>query len=83
MCKHKWQQIFEESLLGGSFPTGWQCKDCGTYISQDRIGPNGLDGVDSGEKVLHGPHGVRSRTSGGKTYSKQILHRDGRLEIVP
>jgi hypothetical protein len=83
MCEHVWQHIYEEFLLGGSFPIGFRCKICKTFVSQNEIGPRGLGGTDSGERVLHGPHGCKSVTSTGKTYSEQIIHADGKLEVIP
>lgn len=80
---HKWQRIYEESLIGGTFPIGYQCKECGAFVNQSDMTPEGIGGVTTGETVLIGPHGCKSKTSGGKDYSKQIIYPDGRLEIIP
>lgn len=80
-CIHLWQKIHEEFVLGGSFPVGYQCKNCGKYVSISDVPISGLGGKDSGEQVLRGPHGCAGHTSDGKSYKRQTIYRDGRLEI--
>lgn len=79
---HRWAQFFEEFLLGGHYPIGWKCLDCGEWVSQDQMPPNGLLGTILKEKHLVGPHGGRGNCSDGSTYKEQIAHEDGRLEII-
>jgi hypothetical protein len=80
-CPHLWQHIYEEALIGGAFPIGWQCKRCNAFVDQTKVGVIGLPGADSGEVVLIGPHGCTSQTSAGKPYKRQTLYPDGRLVI--
>ena len=82
-CPHQWQQVYEESLIGGALPVGWQCKLCSEWVDQNKLTTSGMPGTDTGEKVLIGPHGCKSLTSSGQPYSKQIQYPDGRLEIIP
>lgn len=83
MCNHRWRKQHEESILGGSFPIGYRCTLCNKFVRMDQLTPAGLGGIVTTEDELMGPHGVRSRTTSGQPYSKQIVHEDGRLEIVP
>ena len=82
-CSHRWRQVHEEFLLGGSFPVGWECVDCKKFVSGDKITPAGLGGVVLKKSArLVGPHGGRGQTSSGKSYKEQIIDEDGKLTIV-
>lgn len=83
MCEHRYRQVREESLLGGTFSVGWECIDCGHFVPQHKITPTGLDGIVVKGAILRGPHGCKSFTSSGKTYSRQIIDEDGNLTIIP
>ena len=65
---HLWRRLYEEFLLGGAFPVGWEC-ECGEFISNDKLTPEGLPGKTS-EIVMRlvGPHGGMGRTSNGASY---------------
>lgn len=81
--EHRWRRVHEESLLGGSFPIGWECADCRRFVSNDKLSPEGLGGsVIQGEHILVGAHGGTGRCSDGTPYERQIKHADGRLEII-
>ena len=80
-CSHQWRQIHEESLLGGSFPIGFRCMLCNKFVGQHELTPAGLAGHETGERELIGPHGNQSRTASGQSYRKQIIRKDGTLEV--
>lgn len=80
MCDHAWRRVYEESILGGVFPAGWECLECGMWISTEQAGP-GMGGTAVGEVRLTGPHGGHGTCSDGRRYKSQILYPDGRLEI--
>jgi hypothetical protein len=56
-CNHSWDRIFEESLIGGSYPIGWKCSKCSKFVDVSAVGIAGLEGANSGRKVLVGSHG--------------------------
>lgn len=78
-CEHQWQKIHEEFLLGGTFPIGYKCKLCNKFINITDIPITGISGIDTGEQVLFGPHGCKSKCSDGSTYTKQTLYPGGSL----
>ena len=80
---HRWRQLHEEFLLGGSFPVGWECVGCSKFVSNNSLTPAGLSGtVLEGAMRLVGPHGGCGTTGDGSQYKEQIVHEDGRLEIT-
>ena len=79
---HRWAQFYEAGLIGGSFPVGWKCLDCNEWVNQGNMTPAGLTGTILKEKHLSGPHGGRGNCENGDIYKEQILHEDGRLEII-
>ena len=82
-CSHRWRQVHEEFLLGGSFPVGWECVDCNKFISINEAMPVGLGGVVLKNAVrLVGPHGGHGQTSDGKPYKEQIVDEDGKLTVI-
>ena len=80
---HRYRKVYEEALFGGTFPVGWECIDCGHFVSQHKITPAGLDGTIVGGAILRGPHGCKSFTSSGETYSKQVIDENGKLTVIP
>ncbi len=84
MCaQHKWREVHEQGILGGSFRKGWECTSCGQFVSTSEITPEGLGGENTKEVRLTGIHGTRVRNSDGVSSSKvQILHADGSLSHV-
>ena len=83
MCKHNWRRVYEQFLLGGAFPVGWECVDCGEYKGNEQMTPAGLGGrVIPNAARLMGPHGGRGETSTGETFKEQIIGEDGKLTIV-
>ncbi len=82
MCNHKWRRVYEEFLLGGSFPVGWECILCDKYVDNNQITPAGLGGIVLENSVkLVGPHGGYGTTSKGNCYKSQIIDGDGNLII--
>ena len=83
-CAHRWRRRYEQFLLGGAFPTGWECIECKYYVSDSELTPAGLPG-EVLEKAMRlvGLHGGRGNTSDGQVYSEQIVDEDGNLTIVP
>lgn len=82
MCDHKWRKVYEEFLLGGSFPVGWECTECMKFVSIGELTPEGLEGkVLKNSARLVAPHGGTSQTSNGKSYKEQIIDEDGNLTI--
>lgn len=81
MCAHLWRQVHEELLIGGHFPVGWRCTECGKFVGHEELTPAGLTGVVTKEHELTGPHGGRGKCSDGSTYVRQIVRSDGSLEI--
>ena len=81
-CEHQWRQVYEEFLMGGMFPDGWECLRCGKFVSQNAVPPTGLGGVIVEGAKLVGPHGGQGNTSDGRRYKEQIVHPDGRLEVI-
>ena len=80
-CNHEWRQIHEEALIGGHFPTGWECRLCKEYVSHDKLTPAGLAGTVTKEHILIGPNGGCGTCSDNTVYSRQILHEDGTLTV--
>ena len=79
---HRWRKVYEESLIGGAFQTGWECEICREYHSIYDITPDGLQGITLKTAArLVGPHGGRGNTSGGDIYKEQIVDEDGTLTI--
>ena len=75
--------MYEEFLLGGAFPIGWECVECGKYVSKSEITPEGLGGVVLRKAAhLYAPHGAWSYTGSGERYTEQIIDEDGNLEII-
>jgi hypothetical protein len=82
MCNHKWRKVFEEFILCGSFPVGWECTECKEFVSLDSLTPAGLEGtVLKNSARLIAPHGGTSQTSEGNPYKEQIVDEDGNLSI--
>ena len=81
-CTHKWRQVHEAFLLGGSFPVGWECVICKKFINTNDITPAGIGGTVTKEHRLFGPHGGRGNTADGGQYKEQIIHEDGTLEVI-
>ena len=81
-CSHSWDHMFEAGIIGGQFPVGWKCSKCGKFVDVSDVGVAGLEGVDSGRKILVGPHGVWGNCSDGSIYKQQIIHANGWLEII-
>jgi hypothetical protein len=79
---HRWRKLHEQFLLGGSFPIGYECLDCGKFVGINDIPIHGIGGVDTKEQRVVGPHGAHVTKSDGSTCKEQILHADGTLEIV-
>ena len=83
MHTHRWRQVHEEALLGGSYRIGWECVDCKAYVSNGDVTPAGLGGVVLEKAArLVGPHGCRSQCTDGSTYKEQIVDEDGHLSII-
>ena len=83
MCKHEWRKVYEEFLLGGAFPVGWECIHCKRFIPNSNLTPAGLSGrVLEKAMRLVGPHGGRGMTSTGKPYKEQIVDENGELTII-
>lgn len=80
-CDHEWRQRHEEAIIGGHYPSGWECRKCHQYVPQERVTPEGLAGVVTKEHVLVGINGYCGNCSDGSVYKKQILHEDGTLTI--
>ncbi len=81
-CSHKWAKVHEACLIGGAFPTGWQCQTCDEFVPIGKVPVTGLGGIDTGKHVLFGPHGGKGQASDGSLFKKQILHPDGKLEMI-
>lgn len=79
---HKWAQLYEEFLLGGSTPVGWVCLDCNEQVDSHSVSPAGIGGETTKAHVLVGPSGGCGNCQDGSVYKKQIIHEDGRLEVV-
>jgi hypothetical protein len=83
ICEHIWRRVYEEFLLGGTFPVGWECKRCGEFIEQGKVTPAGLSGqVLHQEGRLIGPHGARGQCADGSSYKEQIVDSEGTLHII-
>ena len=81
-CNHLWDKIYEEGLIGGHFVIGWQCSRCDKWVDSNSLTPEGLPGQISNIHILVGPHSGCGNCSDGSVYKKQIIHPDGRLEII-
>ena len=81
-CEHEWIKVHEQLIIGGSFPIGWQCSGCNKFVSISAITPAGLAGHTTGKHKLVGIHGGNGNCADGSIYKEQILHEDGRLEII-
>ena len=64
---HRWHKVYEEALLGGYFPIGWECTECGKYVEQHKIGPAGLPGETTKGAKLIGPCGSTSLCADGSS----------------
>lgn len=83
-CKHRWRRLYEESLIGGCYPIGWECVLCGKYFDNAAVTPTGLPGLTLKKAArLVGPHGGCGSTSGGVPYQEQVVDEAGNLTIVP
>jgi hypothetical protein len=83
MCKHRWRKVFEEFLLGGMSPIGYECVDCKEFISNNQLTPAGLGGIVLENSArLVAPCGGRSKTSSGEFYREQIIDEYGKLTII-
>lgn len=80
-CSHVWRRVHEQFLMGGSFPIGWECKNCGKFLALSEVTPAGIPGKVTKEHVLVGPHGGYGNTSDGSLYKRQIIDEDGNLTI--
>lgn len=80
--EHRWAQLHEEFLLGGSTPVGWICLDCDKQLSNSDLSPSGIGGKTTKTHILVGPHGGHGNCQDGSVYKKQIIYDDGRLEVV-
>jgi hypothetical protein len=81
-CHHLWRRVYEEFLLGGSFPIGWECKKCGEFLPQHKVTPEGVPGgVEEGEAKLIAPHGGVGQCADGSPYKEQIVDAHGNLFI--
>lgn len=81
-CNHKWRQVYEESIVGGMTPYGWECKECRIMIMQNHMPPEGLVGEITKEERLVGINGGCGNCRDGSVYKEQIFHEDGTLEII-
>ena len=82
-CSHRWRQVHDEFLLGGSFPCGWECVDCNKFVSSNEVTPEGPGGkILKKSARLVGPHGGHGQTSDGKSYKEQIIDENGKLTII-
>ena len=81
-CGHEWRKVHEEFLLGGHTHAGWRCRKCEKFVSASEVTPAGIGGTVLNEHELVGPHGGCGNCADGSVYRKQILHEDGRLEVV-
>ena len=84
MCDHRWREVYEELIMiGGSFSTGWECVDCGEFVSKDCLTPAGLSGTILKKSArLVGPHGGYGNTADGTRYKEQIIDENGVLHII-
>ncbi len=83
MCEHRWRQVYEEFILGGTFSTGWECVDCREFVSKSELTPQSLSGIVlSGSMRLTGPHGGYGTTADGSRYKEQIVDETGTLHII-
>lgn len=71
-CDHSWLKVHEQSLIGTSFPVGWQCEKCNVFIPIGEVTPTGLSGVTTKKHKLIGIHGGKLVTLSGKHCSYQI-----------
>lgn len=76
----EWQEVYEESFLGIPYPVGWRCRVCKNHVN--KVGPEGLAGTNTGEKVLVGIHGGLGNCGDGSMYREQIIRPDGTLTII-
>ncbi len=81
-CTHEWEQLHEQSLLGGSFPIGFRCVRCNEHVNQNELTPAGLPGTMLGQHRLIGVHGGRIERADGSTCREQVITRDGKLHIL-
>ncbi len=83
MCEHRWRRLQEEAVFGGSFPVGWECVSCGTFVGNQNLTPAGIGGIVLERAArLMGPHGGHGRTSTGRLYKEQIIDETGKLTVV-
>ena len=81
-CTHRWRQLYEESIIGGATPLGWECVDCDAFIRQSDLTLTGLKGeILTDDMRLVGPHGGCGDCSDGSIYKEQI-YENGVLTIV-
>lgn len=82
-CQHEWRQLHEQSILGGSFPVGFECIRCNAHVGQHELTPAGLPGTVTSQVRLVGPHGHKIATESGRECSSQIYDKDtGKLTYV-
>lgn len=79
---HRWRVVHEQSLIGGSYPVGWDCLVCGKYVDNAHLTPEGLGGEVTKAARLLGPHGGVGNTADWRIFKEQILSEDGQLTVV-
>lgn len=69
---HEWTRVHEQSLLGGSFPVGWECEGCRTYLLDSQVTPERLQGIQTTRHKLIGIGGGRIISLSGRDSRVQV-----------
>jgi len=81
--QHEWREVSEESIIGGNYPVAFECRICQKWVENSEVDPIArIGGRLIKEYVLVGINGGPGNCRDGSIYKRQILHEDGRLEII-
>lgn len=81
--QHEWRTVYEESFVGPPFAIAYECRLCSKWIEKSNVDPiSGIGGKRVNEQILVGINGGPGNCKDGTVYKRQIIHEDGRLEVL-
>lgn len=79
---HQWIKVHEQSLIGDTFPIGWECIKCHKYVPIQDMSPN-MGGKVLNKHKLIGAHGNSISSKSGRSSKQQIYDADtGELTYI-